>query len=79
MSTFAEVLEEPAQLTDPAVDAACRDGSPGAPVGMQRQPQAVVADVVPGDPCGCGAGRINETDVTGELPQCRAHRVHGRR
>ena len=79
ISTFAEMLEEPAQLTDAAVDAAGRDGSPGAPLGMQRQPQAVVADVVPGDPGGRRAGRVDDTDVTGELPQRRAHRVHGRR
>jgi hypothetical protein len=79
ISTFAEVLEEPAQLADPPVDAACGDGSPRAPVGMQRQPQAVVAEVVPSDPGGRRAGRINDTDVTGELLQRRANCVHGRR
>ena len=71
VAAFAEVLEEPAQLTDPVVDGAGRSGSSRPLVGMQRQPQAVVADVVPGDLGGRGAVRVDRGHVRGELSQRR--------
>jgi hypothetical protein len=46
---------------------------------MQDEPQAVVADVVPGDRGGRGAGRVDGADVAGELAQRRSHRLDGRR
>ena len=79
VAAFAEVLEEPAQLTDPVVDGAGRSGSSRPLVGMQRQPQAVVADVVPGDLGGRGAVRVDRGHVRGELSQRRGHHLHGRR